>query len=181
MEKEIIILDTILKRWFDHILMNLTLLSEIVNDVVYKNQKDCVNVKNDGRIQLMSNNNLNQARECCLRENNLCGKTKSCETSCRYMRNVARLWDGFCDTPVEYDGCIKEEWNTFPIGTARANIVDWFCKTFEVDIDALKEMTEREINTDIGDHRQKSVYEIYAEQTTVEEMEKAWKTFQKEK
>lgn len=129
----------------------------------------------------MSNNNLNQARECCLRENNLCGKTKLCETSCRYMRNIARLWDGFCDTPVEYDGCIKEEWNTFPIGTARANIVDWFYKTFEVDIDALKEMTEREINTDIGDHRQKSVYEIYAEQTTVEEMEKAWKTFQKEK
>ena len=37
MDKEIIILDTILKRWFDHILMNLTLLSEIVNDVVYKN------------------------------------------------------------------------------------------------------------------------------------------------
>ena len=129
----------------------------------------------------MSNNNLTQARECCLRESNLCGKTKSCETSCRYMRNIARLWDGFCDTPVEHDGCIKEEWNTFPIGTARANIVDWFCKTFEVDIDALKEMTEREINTDIGDHRQKSVYEIYAEQTTVEEMEKAWKTFQKEK
>jgi len=51
---------------------------------------------NDGRIQLMSNNNLNQARECCLRENNLWGKSKPCETGCRYMRNIARLWDGFC-------------------------------------------------------------------------------------
>ena len=99
----------------------------------------------------MSNNNLNQARECCLRENNLCGKTKLCETSCRYMRNIARLWDGFCDTPVEHDGCIKEEWNTFPIGTARANIVDWFCKTFEVDIDALKEMTGRYDNKNSED------------------------------
>ena len=105
----------------------------------------------------MSNNNLTRARECCLRENNLCGKAKLCETSCRYMRNVARLWDGFCDTPVEYDGCITEEWNTFPIGTARANIIDWFCKTFEVDIDALKEMTGRDINIDSANHRQKSI------------------------
>ena len=127
----------------------------------------------------MSNNNLIQARECCLREDNLCGKTKLCETSCRYMRNIARLWDGFCDTPVEYDGCIKEEWNTFPIGTTRANIVDWFYKTFEVDIDALKEMTGRHINIDIGDHKQKSTYEIYVEQTTVEQMERFGRLFKR--
>ena len=55
----------------------------------------------------MSNNNLIQARECCLREDNLCGKTKLCETSCRYMTNIARLRDGYCHTPVEYDRCIK--------------------------------------------------------------------------
>lgn len=72
----------------------------------------------------MSNNNLTQARECCAWENNLCGKSKLCKTSCHYMRNIARLWDGFCETPVEFDGCITEEWNTFPIGTSRANIVD---------------------------------------------------------
>ena len=107
----------------------------------------------------MSNNNLNQARECCLRENNLCGKSKPC-VGCKYIRNIARLWDGFCDTPVEYDGCITEEWNTFPIGTPRASIVDWFYKTFEVDLDALKEMTGRSINTDNTDHKQKSAYEM---------------------
>lgn len=123
----------------------------------------------------MSNNNLNQARECCARENNLCGKSKSCKTSCRYIRNVARLWDGFCDTPVEYGGCITEEWNTFPIGTARVNIVDWFYKTFEVDIDALKEMTRRYINTDSEDSKQKNVYEMYAERMTVGEMERILK------
>ena len=61
------------------------------------------------------------------------------------------------------------------------NVVDWFYKTFEVDIDSLKEITGRDINIDSEVHKQKSVYEIYAEQTTVEEMEKAWKTFQKEK
>lgn len=91
------------------------------------------------------------------------------------MRNVARLWDGFCDTSVEYDGCITEEWNTFPIGTARANIIDWFCKTFEVDIDALKEMTGRDINIDSEDSKQKSIYEMYAEQMTVEKMERILK------
>lgn len=126
----------------------------------------------------MSNNNLSIARECCLRENNLCGKTKSCEISCRYMRNIARLWDGFCDTPIDH-GCITEEWNTFPIGTPRANIVDWFYKTFEVDIDALKEMTGRYIKTDREDHRQKSVYEIYAEQITDKDMEKFDKLFKR--
>lgn len=122
----------------------------------------------------MSNNNLTRARECCLRENDLCGKSKSCKTSCRYIRNVARLWDGFCDTPVEH-GYITEEWNTFPIGTPRANIVDWFSKTFEVDIDALKEMTGRYINTDSEDNRQKSVYEMYAEQMTPEDVERFFK------
>lgn len=127
----------------------------------------------------MSNNNLTQARKCCLRENNLCGKTKSCEL-CRYMRNAARLWDGFCDTPVEH-GYIKEEWNTFPIGTARADVVDWFYKTFEVDIDALKEMTGRYINTDSESHNQKSVYEIYAEQIQMapEEMERFNRLFKR--
>lgn len=121
----------------------------------------------------MSNNNLTKVRECCLRENNLCGRTKSC-TMCSYMRNVARLWDGFCDTPVDYNrtGCITEEWNTFPIGTPRANVVDWFYKTFEVDIDALKEITGRDINIDSEVHKQKSVYEIYAEQMTVEEIKR---------
>jgi len=90
------------------------------------------------------------------------------------MRNVAELWKKFCDTPVDYNrtGCITEEWNSFPIGTPRANVVDWFYKTFEVDIDALKEITGRDINIDNEDHKQKSVYEIYAEQMTVEEMER---------
>ena len=117
----------------------------------------------------MSNNNLTRARECCLRENNLCGKTKSC------------LWDGFCDTAVDYDrtGCITDEWNTFPIGTPRANIVDWFYNTFEVDIDALKEMTGRYINTDSGDSRQKSIYEKYAEQVTSEDMERFSRLFKR--
>ncbi len=122
----------------------------------------------------MSSNNLTRARECCLRENNLCGKSKSCETDCRYMRNVARLWDGFCDTPVEC-GYITEEFNNFPIGTFRADIVGWFSLTFEVDIDALKEMTGRYINTDSTDHKQKSAYEMYAERMTVEEMDREFK------
>lgn len=100
----------------------------------------------------MSNNNLFRARECCLRKDNLCGKAKSCEL-CSYMRNITRLWDGFCDTPVDYHrtGCITDEWNTFPIGTPRANIVDWFYNTFEVDIDTLKDMTGRDINVDSRD------------------------------
>ena len=125
----------------------------------------------------MSNNNLTRARECCLRENNLCGKTKSCRW-CRYMRNIARLWDGFCDTPVDH-GCITDEWNTFPIGTPRASIVDWFYNTFEVDMDALKEMTGRYINTDSEDSRQKSIYEKYAEQVTPEDMERLGRLFKR--
>ena len=48
------------------------------------------------------------------------------------------------------------------------NVVDWFYKTFEVDIDSLKEITGRDINIDSEVHKQKSVYEIYAEQMTVE-------------
>ena len=128
----------------------------------------------------MSINNLTRARECCLRENNLCGKTKSCNL-CPYMRNIARLWDGFCDTPVDYHrtGCITEEWNTFPIGTPRAAIVDWFYKTFEVNIDALKEMTGRDINIDSEDSRQKNIYEKYAEQMTTEEVERFGKLFKR--
>lgn len=46
-------------------------------------------------------NNLTRARECCFRENNLCGKAKSCEV-CSYMRNIKELWIRFCDTPIEY-------------------------------------------------------------------------------
>ena len=128
----------------------------------------------------MSNNNLTRARECCLRENNLCGKTKSCK-ACSYMRNIARLWDGFCDTPVDYDrtGCLTDEWNTFPIGTPRASIVDWFYKTFEVDIDSLKEITGRYINTDSEDSRQKSIYEKYAEQVTTEDVERFSRLFKR--
>ncbi len=52
------------------------------------------------------------------------------------------------------------------------NVVDWFYKTFEVDIDALKEITGRDINIDSEVHKQKSVYEIYAEQITVEEIKR---------
>lgn len=52
------------------------------------------------------------------------------------------------------------------------NIVDWFSKTFEVDIDALMEITGRCINTDSEDYKRKSVYEIYAEQMPTEEMER---------
>lgn len=92
----------------------------------------------------MDNNSLTRARECYFRKGNLCGKAKSC-IMCSYMKNVAELWKGFCDTPIQYSrtGCTTEEWNSFPIGTFRADIVDWFYKTFEVDIDALKEMTGR--------------------------------------
>lgn len=97
-------------------------------------------------------NNLTRARQCCLRKNNLCGRAKSC-TLCSYMKNVAELWKGFCDTPIQYSrtGCTTEEWNSFPIGTFRADIVDWFYKSFEVDIDALKEMTGRYDNKDSND------------------------------
>ncbi len=97
-------------------------------------------------------NNLTRARECSFRKDNLCGKAKSC-TMCSYMKNVAELWKGFCDTPIQYSrtGCTTEEWNSFPIGTFRADIVDWFYKTFEVDIEALKEMTGRYDNKDSDD------------------------------
>ena len=59
----------------------------------------------------------------------------------------------FCDTPIQYSrtGCTTEEFNSFPIGTFRADIVDWFYNTFEVDIDALKEMTRRYDNKDSDD------------------------------
>lgn len=97
-------------------------------------------------------NNLNRARECSFRKDNLCGKAKSC-TMCSYMRNVAELWKKFCDTPIQYSrtGCTTEEFNSFPIGTFRADIVDWFYKTFEVDIDALKEITGRYDNVNSED------------------------------
>ena len=52
------------------------------------------------------------------------------------------------------------------------NVVDWFYKTFEVDIDSLKEITGRDINIDSEVHKQKSVYEIYAEQMTVEDIKR---------
>ena len=69
------------------------------------------------------------------------------------MRNIKKLWIRFCDTPIQYrhTGCTTEEFNSFPIGTFRADIVDWFYKTFEVDIDALKEMTGRYDNKDSDD------------------------------
>jgi len=69
------------------------------------------------------------------------------------MRNIKKLWIRFCDTPIEYHrtGCITEEFNNFPIGTFRADIVDWFYKTFEVDMDALKEMTGRDYNKSSDD------------------------------
>lgn len=35
-------------------------------------------------------NDLTRARKCCFRENNLCGKRKSCEL-CSYMRNIKKL------------------------------------------------------------------------------------------
>lgn len=100
----------------------------------------------------MDNNNLTRARECSFRKDNLCGKAKSC-TMCSYMRNIKKLWVRFCDTPIQYSrtGCTTEEFNSFPIGTPRANIVDWFYKTFEVDIDALKEMTGRYDNKNSED------------------------------
>lgn len=104
------------------------------------------------RIELIDDNNLTRARECSFRKNNLCGKAKSC-TICSYMGNIAELWKGFCDTPIQYSrtGCTTEEWNSFPIGTFRADIVDWFYRTFEVDIDALKKMTGRYNNKDSDD------------------------------
>lgn len=128
----------------------------------------------------MDNNNLTRARVCSFRKDNLCGKAKSCEL-CSYMRNIKKLWIKFCDTPIQYSrtGCTTEEFNNFPIGTFRANIVDWFCKTFEVDIDALKEMTGRYLNTDSEDSKQKSIYEMYAEWVTVEEMEGIGKLFKR--
>lgn len=100
----------------------------------------------------MDNNNLTRARECSFRKDNLCGKAKSC-TMCSYMRNIKKLWIKFCDTPIQYSrtGCTTEEFNSFPIGTFRADIVDWFYKTFEVDIDALKEMTGRYDNKNSED------------------------------
>lgn len=57
----------------------------------------------------------------------------------------------------------------------RVLLIDWFCKTFEVDIDSLKEMTGRYINTDSTDHKQKSAYEMYAERMTVEKMDREFK------
>ena len=47
-----------------------------------------------------------------------------------------KLWIKFCDTPIQYSrtGCTTEEFNNFPIGTFRADIVDWFYKTFEVEL-----------------------------------------------
>lgn len=100
----------------------------------------------------MDNNNLTRARKCCLRKDNLCGKTSSCEL-CPYMKNIKELWIKFCDTPIQYSktGCTTEEFNNFPIGTFRADIVDWFYKTFEVDIDALKKMTGRYDNKNSED------------------------------
>lgn len=100
----------------------------------------------------MDNNNLTRARKCSFRKDNLCGKAKSC-TMCSYMKNVAELWKEFCDTPIQYSktGCTTEEFNSFPIGTFRADIVDWFYKTFEVDIDTLKEMTGRYDNKNSDD------------------------------
>lgn len=88
--------------------------------------------------------NLLEARSCCLREDNLCGKAKSCDL-CSYMKNVSKLWKEFCDTPLS-QACITKEWNNFPIGTFRGDIVDWFYNTFEVDIDALKIITGRDYN-----------------------------------
>ena len=128
----------------------------------------------------MDNNNLTRARQCCLRKDNLCGKTSSCEL-CPYMKNIKELWIKFCDTPIQYSktGCTIEEFNNFPIGTFRADIVDWFYKTFEVDIDALKEMTGRYINTDSESHKQRSVYEIYGEQITHEDMERFGRLFKR--
>lgn len=102
-------------------------------------------------------NNLFIARECCLRgEDYLCGKTKSC-AMCPYMKNVARLWENFCDIPVDWHraGCITEEWNSFPIGTFRVNILDWFHNIFEVDIDALKKLTGRYSNKKSSEYQNK--------------------------
>lgn len=48
----------------------------------------------------MDNNNLTRARQCCLRKDNLCGKTSSCEL-CPYMKNIKELWIKFCDTPIQ--------------------------------------------------------------------------------
>lgn len=97
-------------------------------------------------------NNLIDVRKCCLRKENLCGKTSTCEL-CSYMSNIKELWKSFCDVPIfdihknnSYGGCITKEWNNFPIGTHRANIVDWFYNTFEVDIYALKKLTGRDFN-----------------------------------
>lgn len=94
-------------------------------------------------------NDLNRARSCCFRENSLCGKAKSCNL-CAYMKNVSRLWKEFCDIPIaNQTRCIMEEWNNFPIGTYRADIVDWFHNTFEVDMDALKILSWRECDNGI--------------------------------
>lgn len=93
-------------------------------------------------------NNIDRARSCRFREENLCGKAKSCKR-CSYMKNVSKLWKEFCDTQLYKSGSIAEEWNNFPIGTFSSDIVDWFYNTFEVDIDALKLITKRETNIDL--------------------------------
>lgn len=82
--------------------------------------------------------NINKARKCCLRENDLCGGTASCKL-CPYMRRVKELWRNFCNTPADSENYITQEWNNFPVGTERVVIMSWFIKTYDVDIKVLKQ------------------------------------------
>ena len=82
--------------------------------------------------------NINKARKCCLRENDLCGMTVTCR-QCPYMKKVIELWRDFCITPVDSENYITQEWNNFPIGTERVVIMSWFIKTYDVDIKVLKQ------------------------------------------
>lgn len=89
--------------------------------------------------------NIDRARECKFRESefnhNYCGGTESCKL-CPYMKKVIELWKSFCNTPaIEHGNYITEVWNNFPIGTNKAEIIDWFRQFYEVDIYLLEKLT----------------------------------------
>jgi len=85
--------------------------------------------------------NTLETMNCCLRENDLCGMTVNC-VQCSYMKKVIELWKDFCDTPAIKNGnYITEVWNNFPIGTFKADIIDWFRQTYDVDVYSLEKIT----------------------------------------
>lgn len=86
--------------------------------------------------------NINKAQKCKFREynNDLCGGTKSCKL-CSYMKRIIELWKSFCNIATDDRNFIKEEWNNFPIGTYKVDIIEWFRQTYEVDVYSLEKMT----------------------------------------